>query len=81
MEILKSIKTWRSKLQTEEKRLVEVKEQVVAIEQLVTKYMGDLQRLEMKKTSLVDSREPLIAELNSKLREEVQLKEALRQKV
>ncbi|KAI9141835.1 hypothetical protein BKA69DRAFT_365194 [Paraphysoderma sedebokerense] len=80
LEILKSIKTWKSKLQTEEKRLAEVKEQVVAIEQLVTKYMGDLQRLEMKKTSLVDSREPLIAELNSKLREEVQLKDALRHK-
>ncbi|KAL1917349.1 uncharacterized protein VTP21DRAFT_5005 [Calcarisporiella thermophila] len=79
-EAIKNISEWREKYNKEQQAASSVKEELVRLDQEITRILGEIQRREARYRRLQDSHDPLVYELNSKIKQEERLMEYLETK-
>ncbi|KAF0478114.1 structural maintenance of chromosome protein 3 [Gigaspora margarita] len=76
LEAATNMKKWRKEFSDLEQRARVVKSEITRLDQQITQKLNSIQNVEAKRRQAQDSRDPLMFELNSKIKEEANLKES-----
>ncbi|CAB5184505.1 uncharacterized protein OCT59_029661 [Rhizophagus irregularis] len=76
LEAATNLKKWRKEYQDLDNRAKDVKNEITRLDQQITHILSQMQLIEARRRQVQDSRDPLLFDLNSKMKEETNLKES-----